>query len=116
MQQNEDETLRRRLNKCHHQQQAQPHAAAAAAAASLLPTGWIAYRYDRYGTLYYHHEVTGVVQWEIPDGPQPQCPAAAGSSNDHHTSTGLPPTHPAAIAHADSIQQAKDLQEAIANR
>ena len=53
------------------QQQAQPFAAAAAAAASPLTAGWTAYRCDQYSTLYYHHEVTGVVQWEIPDEPQP---------------------------------------------
>ena len=51
-----------------------------------------------------------------PDQPQPQCPISAGSSNDHLASTGLPATHPAAIAHADSIRQARVIQEAIAKK
>ena len=57
-----------------------------------------------------------MVQWEILDEPQPQRPASTGSSNDHLTVTGLPTTHPAGIAHADSIQQASVIQEAIAKK
>ena len=82
----------------------------------LLPKGWTAAICRKTGTPYYFNINTDVVQWEVPMPPQPPTQTLAGSSNDHLTAVALPAAHPAFMVRSVSLQQAKDIRDAISRK